>query len=123
MRCEECHRGVRTETGAGWPSLDDCLACHAFDVTKDPDVARLRAAARSGEAVRWAALYRLAPHVRFSHRAHAAKKVACRTCHDHAGERRDLEREDDRRGEELMDWCIACHREKNAATDCLTCHL
>ena len=99
------------------------MSCHAFDVTRDPGIANLRAAARRSLPVRWAGLYRLAPHARFSHRAHTANKIACRTCHDGAGERSVLVREDGRTGEALMDWCIDCHRDKNAATDCLTCHL
>ena len=123
MACEECHRGAKREAWAGLPTLQDCMSCHAFDVTRDPDVERLREAARSGAPAQWAGLYRLAAHARFSHRAHAAKKIACKTCHDGAGARSVLLREDDRSGEVLMDWCLSCHREKNAATDCLTCHL
>jgi cytochrome c7-like protein/class III cytochrome C family protein len=130
VQCQVCHRGARTETWAGLPGVQDCLACHAFDLPGHPDVARnldiarLRALGVAGaKSIAWGGLYALAPFARFSHRAHAHAKVACHTCHGGTGEREVSERENPRTEEALMDWCISCHREKKAATDCLTCHL
>lgn len=123
MACAECHRGTGSETWAGVPTLDDCLACHALGPAKHADIAKLRALARQGVAPDWGGLYRLAAHARFSHRAHAHAKMACGACHGKTGEREVSVRENRRFGEELMDWCISCHVEKKAATDCLACHL
>ena len=123
MACAECHPGAGTETWAGVPTLDDCLACHALGPSKHADITKVRAMAQQGWAPKWGGLYRLAAHARFSHRAHARAKMACDVCHGKTGERAVSVRENRRFGEELMDWCIACHVEKKAATDCLTCHL
>ena len=123
MACVECHRGAATETWAGIPSLDDCLSCHAFDLSKHADVGRLRDMARDGQSPGWGGLYRLAPHARFSHRAHQHARVACAECHGTTGTKQASRRQNPRFGDELMDWCLDCHARKKASTECLTCHL
>lgn len=126
MACAACHRGTASETWAGIPSLDDCLSCHAFDPpgrAASDDVGRLRAAAREGRPSGWGGLYRLAPHARFSHRAHEHARLACAECHGETGRAPVSRRENPRLGEELMDWCLDCHARKQASTECLACHL
>jgi hypothetical protein len=54
----------------------------------------------------------------FSHNRHVLKGIACKTCH---GAVETMDRV--QKAVILdMDRCVACHMEKKASIDCLTCH-
>ena len=80
--CTTCHRTVLTSEVAGRPDLSICMECHTNPVTESPEEETLRQLAREQRPLRWARLYRVPPHVRFSHRRHVAVgSVDCETCH------------------------------------------
>lgn len=124
MACVECHAGVETEAWAGMPTVDDCLRCHAFAFTEKAAALEVTKKARDlpADAAPWARLYAIAPHAKVSHAAHFRAKVPCEKCHGGTGKSQVARREMMLGGEALMYWCLECHREKKAATDCLTCH-
>jgi hypothetical protein len=57
--------------------------------------------------------------IHFDHGAHTRAEVKCETCHGDVGQmtlaRRVVDTAD-------MAWCIDCHLEREASTDCVTCH-
>ena len=73
---------------------------------------------------------RVPEHVQFKHNRHVAAGVACQTCHGPVEEMDKVEMTSDTiwwpwllPTQKLeMGWCINCHRENQASTDCLTCH-
>jgi hypothetical protein len=57
-------------------------------------------------------------HVRFNHAPHIRSGVNCATCHGDLSKMTVAERA----VEHTMGFCVDCHTEKKASTDCLTCH-
>ena len=60
----------------------------------------------------------LVVHVRFEHAPHIRAKVECSTCHGN-----QVEQTVARRAVNMdMQFCVNCHKQKQASNDCLTCH-
>ena len=57
-------------------------------------------------------------HVKFNHAPHIRAKVECSTCHGNIGQQTVAQRNVDLN----LGFCVTCHRENNAPTDCLACH-
>lgn len=135
LECTSCHERAEKDVVAGRPPTALCLSCHAGgDATGE--IKKIQAFEKGGE-IPWRRVWRLPPHVFFSHRAHVAvAKVKCQTCH---GPMETLTRPPSRPLRALtMNDCIACHEERNGqvektaqrvatgarslSTDCNTCH-
>jgi predicted CXXCH cytochrome family protein len=120
--CLDCHETAGSEVRAGMPTKAFCMTCHE-DLDKDPAKPLEKRVAwflgSDGEP-RWSAFGRQSSEIRFSHGAHAAKKVECLTCH--AGMDKDtgllpglVQR---------MGSCTSCHAEQAPAkNDCAACHV
>lgn len=121
MNCVDCHIGVKTAAWAGMPTVDDCLRCHAFRFSENARALSVTERAQK-LVVSWERLSAIVPHAHVSHAAHVAAKVACKKCHGGIGTSERARREQLPEGEALMVWCIDCHEQKNASTDCVTCH-
>ena len=137
LPCTSCHQRAEKDDVAGWPPTALCLACHAGGDAESEEVKKLRAFGDKGQEIPWKRVWRLPPHVFFSHRTHVAvAKVACQTCH---GPMETLTRPPARALKTLaMNDCIGCHEtwvrpsDKGAAvakvaagrvsTDCNACH-
>lgn len=120
--CVLCHQGARTGPRAGILDLVGCTGCHA--VPPGNPSAGQRAAwqkAEAGEAAPWNRLYRLPPHVYFSHRRHVVLAgLECASCHG------DLARSTTapsrpRQIVKMRD-CIGCHDREKVTVDCTGCH-
>lgn len=88
--------------------------------------------------IKWKQIHRLPEYVQFRHNRHVKAGIDCNQCHgnlraEHTIKVQDLDKlylVPDTRWwkyglptEKLqMGWCIKCHRENRAPTDCLTCH-
>ncbi len=120
--CADCHETAEKEARAGMPSKAFCMNCHE-DLDKDQEKPLEKKVAwfldAAGEPA-WAAFGRQSSEIKFSHKDHAAKGVACLSCHE--GMDKDtglvpagkLQR---------MDSCVSCHSEKAPRkNDCATCH-
>lgn len=80
--CVLCHRDVESRELAGKPELFRCMLCHAYVVSNNPEVDKLRAFSQRGQPIPWIRHTRVAPFVRFSHERHVvAGKVDCKSCH------------------------------------------
>lgn len=118
IACVYCHAEVTRSRYAGVPSTGTCMNCHAQVWTSSPELAPVRESWFTGKPIAWARVNSLPDHVFFDHSIHVAKGVACETCHG----RVDLMPQVEQFAPLTMSWCLDCHRERHATTDCSGCH-
>ena len=116
--CQLCHSYARRGPVAGIPSVQRCVQCHQTIAPDDPEVVKLMAFWKDKKPIAWVRVHDLPDYVRFTHKPHVAAGVACQSCHG------DVAKMDGAvRTESLsMGWCLNCHKERHAPTDCLVCH-
>lgn len=121
LPCTTCHQTVKERTFASLPQVETCMTCHVAALTKNPEEEKIRQFAARKETIPWQRIYRMPPHVFFSHRRHVELgKIECVTCH---GKMAELTEPPTRPlVQQTMSWCIACHQEKRASVDCNACH-
>lgn len=121
LKCLDCHPYYEKQASSGEPRLTICAGCHEELVGKSEEEKIVVAHVKSGREIEWQRLYRIPEDVYFSHRRHAViGKIECEFCHGDIGHSakspsRPLEKMS-------MKKCLACHEEKGAATDCISCH-
>ena len=125
--CVFCHRTVGTAASASIPPVQQCMNCHQVIATQSEEVAKLAAAWTTEEPIQWVRVHRLPDHVRFVHESHITffteqdnvpPSAVCSLCHGDVG---GMERV--AQVEQLqMGFCVDCHRQNGAPTDCTTCH-
>ncbi|MFQ5848922.1 MAG: cytochrome c3 family protein, partial [Candidatus Methylomirabilales bacterium] len=108
LNCTGCHQRAEKGTVAGRPPTALCFACHLGGETTSPEVKKLQAFGKRGQEIPWKRVWRLPPHVFFSHRTHVAvAKLKCQTCH---GPMETLEKPPAHPLKRLrMGDCIGCH--------------
>ena len=126
--CKYCHRGTESGNHAGVPAVADCWACHqnllgkgtsGTEVIKREDVKRLLTEyVEQKKEIKWYKVYDMPEHVKFSHRAHINAGFDCVECHGKVEEQKVVKMKQ----KPHMGWCIQCHRDNNAPTDCTVCH-
>ncbi|MFQ5662630.1 MAG: cytochrome c3 family protein [Terriglobia bacterium] len=118
LDCLFCHTTANRSTRAGIPSAQGCLLCHMGILPDHPEIRKLRSYREQGRPVPWQQVYRLPAFVYFSHKRHVRAGIECQECHG------DLTRMAAARLEvnHTMGSCLACHQQRGAPTDCLTCH-
>lgn len=117
---ENCHEAVLTGPVAGLPSVRTCMGCHTSIATDKPRIQRITQMRKDGIDLAWQRVfgYPRESHVKFNHAPHIRKEIACATCHGDIAHQTVAQRNVDLN----MGFCVNCHRQKNAPTDCLTCH-
>ncbi len=118
LPCTFCHRYVERARQAGIPSLSLCMSCHRSIATEREEIKKLTSFFEAGQPVYWSRVHQLPDFIYFSHKRHIKGGVLCATCH---GEVAQMEVVHQVRSLE-MGWCLACHRDRGAPTDCTTCH-
>jgi hypothetical protein len=113
-----CHAYAWRSPIAGVPSGQRCNGCHKFVDSAKPDIQLINHAFEEGKVIVWNRVYRVPDHVYFTHQRHLAAGLRCQQCHG-AVEQMDVIRQETSL---TMGWCLECHHQMNAATDCLTCH-
>jgi len=117
--CAYCHRTAETASFAGMPPTRLCMSCHRAVIPEAPEIWKLRSYWELGEPIPWERVSILPGHVYFSHRAHAgAAKVGCSRCHGKVEAMDEVEQTVPL----TMGWCVQCHRETRASTECISCH-
>lgn len=144
LECTTCHDRAEKGRMAGRPSTKKCLSCHSGADAKSTEEKKLQALAANGREIAWRRVWRLPPHVFFSHRTHVVlAQVKCQTCH---GPMETLTRPPARPLKTLaMNDCIGCHEQwrppmksagaagheaepetpatpRRVSTDCNACH-
>jgi Cytochrome c7 and related cytochrome c len=123
--CGACHLYATEDYAAGVPTLSDCLDCHEGTQSKDPEgekeEAKLQKYIKASHEIPWKRLPRLPPHVFFPHVRHTTVgEIECSTCHGGIAKTKTIP--DHPPYKFRMGWCINCHHEKEASTDCISCH-
>ena len=117
--CLYCHSNAERSKHATVPAMNVCMNCHHVVATDKPDVQKLTQLWNQGKNVEWVRINRLPDYVYFSHRFHVAKNVSCQECHGLCDSLEVMRQIPNLK----MGWCIDCHRRKQAATECGTCHM
>ena len=118
LACTKCHTTVETSPRAGVPALSVCMECHNKVKIDSPEIKILAEHWNNKEPVEWNKIHEVPWHVRFTHKRHIKAGVDCTVCH---GEVKTMGQVHQVRSLE-MGWCVQCHRQNNAPTDCWTCH-
>ncbi len=119
--CSMCHKYVNTGAHAGLPDGQTCKMCHQVQQGTSPEAARLTTLLTRGDVLQFNKLFRLPPHVRFTHRRHVGlAKLPCQDCH---GAIADTDRPPARPLKIIrMQVCLDCHRASGQTQDCVECH-
>lgn len=118
LPCLFCHRNADRSPVAGVPAVRVCMGCHQITAAQKPEILKLKGYWDKGEPVPWVRVHRLPGHVRFTHKRHVRKDIACQTCH---GPIETMDRV--RQWAPLsMGWCVKCHEKNGADRDCMVCH-
>jgi hypothetical protein len=117
---EYCHESVDKGPVAGIPSVKTCMICHESIATDRPLIQQVADYSKRGVDIAWQRVYGYAQesHVRFNHAPHIRAKVECSTCHGRIDQQTVAERNVDLN----MGFCVDCHRVRQAANECITCH-
>lgn len=118
LECDHCHAHAAESKHAGIPAVSVCMDCHESVATDRPEVKKLIEYWNKKEPIPWLKVHRQPWHVHFTHKRHIKAKIECTTCHGEVKAMTTV-----RKVRSLdMGWCVACHRDNGASTDCLTCH-
>jgi hypothetical protein len=116
--CQMCHAYAEHAPVAGIPSMARCFGCHKFVARDKQNVQLVIKTYQDGKVLEWNRVHRVPDHVRFTHERHVAAGLTCQTCHGEV-EAMDVVRQV---SPLTMGWCVDCHVQRRASTDCLTCH-
>ncbi len=130
--CDFCHEDAaesRSSIDDLIPTEESCASCHDIDRTiPDKAVPAGKPPARcdachvgfvAGQAV--ARVRVPVPNLKFDHRAHVSRGVACTVCHgDLAAEKIGVATRDQL---PKMRLCLTCHDGRKASSRCTTCHI
>jgi hypothetical protein len=119
MPCEYCHTPSRSGETLLIPRASFCMQCHQAIATDNPGVQKMAEYAKTDRTIPWVRIYELPSFVSFSHKVHLQHGATCEECHGEVAQRTRLYQESDI----SMATCVNCHREKQASTDCSTCHM
>ena len=121
LACELCHQYVRTGAHPGLPALETCAMCHQAQLGTTREAARVTELVTEGRPVSFAKLFRLPPHVFYTHRRHVGiANLECANCHGAIA----LTTRPPRRPLVTisMSGCLDCHRRMGQTQDCVACH-
>ena len=117
IECQYCHPYTERSLNAGLPSVAKCLGCHDYIIPEHEEIRKLRGYQSAGEDLAWVRVYYNPDHVFFPHYRHLRKGVECRECHSTVEQVDRL-----RQVTFYMGFCLHCHRERGASTECTACH-
>jgi hypothetical protein len=116
--CQLCHTYARRGPVAGIPSVQRCVQCHQTIVPERPEIAKLMEYWKAKKPIAWVRVHDLPDYVRFTHKRHVLAGVACQNCHGDVAKMEAAVQT----APLTMGWCLTCHTERHAPTDCLACH-
>ena len=116
--CQYCHAYARRSTAAGVPSVQTCMGCHSLVGVRKPEVRKLAAYWQERQPIPWVRIHSVPDFVYFPHKRHVRAGVQCQECHGPVETMEEMYQFSSLE----MGWCVTCHKENNAPTDCLTCH-
>ncbi|MFZ0389505.1 MAG: cytochrome c3 family protein [Calditrichia bacterium] len=118
ISCVMCHQEVTRSAVAGIPPLETCMLCHSRIIIHHPEIENVRQHYFQRVPIIWEKVTFLPDFVYFNHSVHIQRGIDCGHCH---GNIKEMDRVMQVQKFE-MGFCIQCHRDNNATTDCFTCH-
>ncbi|MBI2899634.1 MAG: hypothetical protein HYY17_05575 [Planctomycetes bacterium] len=117
LKCGACHPSAAKGAEAGLPAnLKKCMKCHeGFDENKP---AGRKLADLVGDPPQWSRVTTLPAGMKFSHKTHVDKDLACTQCHVGI----DASTRVTGAVRVTMATCMSCHAQKQVSTECATCH-
>jgi hypothetical protein len=121
--CLYCHYSADRSVDAGIPAVGTCAGCHLPGgvpmVRADrPGVQQLATYWQRKLPIPWKRIYNLPDYVHFPHMRHVRAGLQCQECHGAVQTMAVV-----RKVVPLqMGWCVQCHRQRGARTDCFVCH-
>jgi hypothetical protein len=121
--CMYCHSSADRSPAAGIPSVQVCAGCHIpggmpLIAADRPEIQKLIGYWERQEPIPWERIHNLPDHVRFTHMMHINAGVQCSQCHGPVETMAEIRQVSSLQ----MGWCIDCHRQRGARTDCSVCH-
>ena len=96
-----------------------CMGCHRLVATDKPNIKIITEHWKTNQPMQWIKVDDLPDFVRFSHKIHTAgAKIECQECHGQVQTMDVVSQE----APLQMGWCIGCHKDRGAKTDCIACH-
>ena len=118
MQCQYCHFAVAKSSFPGMPAVDSCMGCHSYVKADSLEVKKLKEFWDTKKSIPWQLVSAVPRHVRFNHERHIKGGIACYMCHGQVGKMEVVERVSSFK----MGFCVSCHRDRGASTDCSICH-
>ncbi len=118
LACKDCHVNPDPGDVMSFPASSKCMTCHRAIQKDSPAIQKLAAFDRNKLEIAWVRVYKVPDFVYFSHKTHLDAGAMCGECHGQVSRRDRLFRESDL----SMAGCMDCHRERNAALGCESCH-
>ncbi len=118
LDCQHCHQYPAKSPQAGIPAVAVCIDCHEAVAVDRAEIKKLLQYWAERVPIPWNKVHIQPWHVHFTHKRHIKADIECSYCHgdvkvmDTVRQVRSLN----------MGWCVNCHRENGAPSDCLTCH-
>jgi hypothetical protein len=116
--CLDCHVYADKSPVAGLPSGRKCMGCHKFVAKEAPVVQKLAERVAAGQSLTWLRVFAVPDFIYFSHRMHVRAKVSCAECHGDMAAHKAITQD----RPFTMGRCVACHEERHATRECLSCH-
>lgn len=117
-KCEDCHASASSATESSadlLPKMDACYTCHDQKTTE----CSLCHTEKNVTEGRYSPYIAPAREIIFSHQLHTGKtKIECVTCHANVSKANSVPSH----GIPPMDKCVDCHRNRQVADNCQTCH-
>lgn len=119
INCRFCHPNVERSEHAGLPAVEKCFFCHKYVIPDHPEIKNEERYFSAGTPVPWKQIFYVPDFVFFNHTPHLKwGKLDCIDCH---GDVKTFDRL--KKVDFQMNFCLNCHRKKNAQIDCwLACH-
>ncbi len=119
ISCFVCHEGATNTKHAGVPPMQTCMLCHSRIIPQHPEIQKVHKSYNLKIPVHWNKVgEKLPDYVFFNHAVHVAQKIDCSVCHGNIKEMDRVKQVN----EFDMNFCVKCHQENKASTDCYTCH-
>jgi len=116
--CLYCHAYARRSEIAGIPSLSKCNNCHSNLSVESDAIDNLKKHIEEEKPIEWVRVFETPDHVWFNHKRHILRNIACQECHGPI----ETMKVTSRLVLHHMGFCLQCHQENGAPTDCITCH-
>jgi hypothetical protein len=118
ISCFFCHQYAAFSDNAGIPTTEKCMHCHRIIIPEFPPIRLLRSYYEGEQQLMWVRVNQVPDFVFFNHAVHIKRGIDCGACH---GNVRVMDRIQAVRKMD-MDFCLRCHWEMRASTDCYVCH-